>query len=179
MLFMPKRDWQWKYNDEHEVLSVLLGDEVEFLTPYSKKQLIPDALMDVKFDVTHAKFYLDLIDRLQRALKTSDAGLVQIVLNATAAHFMLQSQMPKSWFFKPSSTCVFSENGKVFTLRTEMNNETLLVLAVDAGLQSTCVMVLSAECAVSDKKTLKQFDVIKVMNDRLSPLQAQKHTAAA
>ncbi|WP_133406650.1 cell division protein ZapC [Parashewanella tropica] len=179
MLLMPKRDWQWKYNDAHGVLGISLGDDYEFLTPYSKKQLIPDALMDLEFDVAHARFYIDLLDRLQKVLKASEAGLVQIALNATAAHFMLQSQMPKSWFFKPSTTCVFSENGKVFTLVSEFNNEKLLVLAVEAGIQSSCIMLLSEEAVISENKTLKQFDVIKVMNERLFPLQTNRQTAAA
>lgn len=101
MLLMPQKDWQWKYNDSYGVLGVSLGSEIEFLTSYKAKLLIPDALSSMEFNIAHAKFYMSLLDRLPKTLSLSDAAIVQIALNATAAHFMLTPQMPKSWFLIP------------------------------------------------------------------------------
>ncbi len=179
MLLMPKRDWQWQYDYVSDVLSLSLGSELEFVTPYKKKQLIPDACSNIVFDVEHAEYYIEIIDRLQNSLTITEAGLVQIALNATTAHFMLKPQMPKSWFFEASSTCVYSEQGKVFELKLEHNSDRCLVLSVERGIQATLVMILSAELVLSSGKILRQFDTVKVMHDRLRPLKFKRHTAAA
>lgn len=179
MLLMPKKDWQWKYNNAHGVLSLSLGSEMEFLTPYTQKILIPDAINVSEFNMEHANFYIELVDKLQKTLNTSEAGLVQIALNATAAHFMLQPQMPKSWLFNKSLQCVYSEQGKIFELKLDHSNEKVLVIAVETGLQATLVMMLSKECILSSGKVLSQFETIKVMHDRLHPLKTNKQIAAA
>ena len=179
MLLMPKKDWQWKYNDALSVLNLSLGSEMEFLTPYTKRKIIPDAFFEVQFCVDHARFYIDMLEKLPKSIMVSDAALVQIALNATAAHFMLQSQMPKSWYYKQSTTCVYSEIGKVFELRAEFNDSKILSLVVDSSIQVTTLMVLSIKCDIAENKCLKQFDVIKVMNDRLFPLLNKKQTAVA
>ena len=179
MLLMPKKDWQWKYNDAHGVLSLSLGPEIEFLTTYTAKQLIPDALTEeMEFNVENARFYIELIDKLQKVLHCSDAALVQIVLNATAAHFMLKPQMPKSWFFEQSQACVYSEQGKVFQLVSSDTRDKALVLAVESTLQATLVMVLSPQMQLNDSKTLHQFETIKVMQDRLHSLKQKSQVAA-
>ena len=168
MLLMPQKDWQWQYNASKGVLSVSLGVEMEFLTPYTLKCLIPDAQKELVFDLEHVKYYIELVDKLSKALFLSDAGIVQIALNATAAHFLLKPQMPKSWFFEVSNTCVFSEVGKVFELQTETKR--VKVLVIEVSLQSSLVMLLSQECQLTPTKKMQCFDVIKVMHDRLLPL---------
>ena len=177
MLLMPQKDWQWKYNDSYGVLGVSLGSEIEFLTSYKAKLLIPDALSSMEFNIAHAKFYMSLLDRLPKTLSLSDAAIVQIALNATAAHFMLTPQMPKSWFFSASDECVFCSTGKLFQLNC--NGVGVLVLVVEDSLQAATVMLLSKSCALSDTKTLNQFDTIKVMHNRLHPLRKAKQVVAA
>lgn len=174
---MPNKEWQWVYNDSYDVLSISLGDEMEFLTPYTPKVLIPDALASFKFSVEHAKFYIQVVDRLSRALSCNDAYIVQMALNATAAHFLLKPEMPKSWYFSVSDVCVYSEVGKLFHLQTK--TEQVTVLIIESGVQASLVMLLSEHCLLSDKKTLRQFDTIKVMHDRLIPLLVVEQVAAA
>ncbi|WP_372870162.1 cell division protein ZapC [Shewanella sp.] len=177
MLLMPQTDWQWRYNDAYGVLSVSLGLEMEFLTPYKAKLLIPDALGNMEFSVEHAKFYIDLLDRVQKRLKITDAAAVQITLNATAAHFMLKPQMPKSWFFEASDICVFADMGKVFELKC--HGERHLVMVVENGLQAALVMLLGKACDLGDGKRLGQFETIKVMHNRLHEPRINRQTVAA
>lgn len=177
MILMPKCDWQWRFNNTHQVLSMCLGDEYEFLTPYKSKLLIPDAHNELEFSLDHASYYIDLVDCLSKSLSIEDAAIVQIALNATATHFLLKPQMPKSWFFKASAECVYSEVGKVFNVETEFSTAT--VLAVEVGLQATQVMVLSPMCKLTSTKSLCQFDTIKVMHDRLRPLKTKRQVVAA
>ncbi|GGI88604.1 cell division protein ZapC [Shewanella gelidii] len=177
MILMPQKDWQWNFSLTHQVLSVSLGSDYEFLTPYTSKLLIPDARDSLEFSVEHAKFYIDLLDKLSTSLSVTDGAIVQIALNATAAHFLIKPQMPKSWFFDASDTCVYSEVGKVFYIKA--NGHKSLVVAVEVGLQATQVMLLSSECQLTDSKCLKQFDTIKVMHDRLHPLRVNRQVVAA
>lgn len=150
---------------------------MEFLTPYKIKALIPDALSFMEFNVEHAKFYIDFVERLSKSVNIADAIKVQLALNATAAHFLLKPQMPKSWFFDTSAICVYSELGKVFQLRCQSVDADVMV--VESNIQASLVMLLSPQLALSDSKRLMQFECIKVMNDRLHPLKIKRQTAAA
>jgi len=174
---MPKRDWQWIYNDTYGFLSVSLGSDMEFLTPYKSKALIPDAQSELEFSVEHAKFYIEFVERLSKSISVSDATKVQLALNATAAHFLLKPQMPKSWFFDTSNMCVYSELAKVFQLRCQGVNAQVLV--VETNIQASLVMLLSNELSLNGTKSLMQFECIKVMNDRLHPLNTKRHIVAA
>lgn len=174
---MPNKDWHWEFNARYQQLSISLGSEMEFLTPYTTKLLIPDAFSASEFNVEHAAFYIKMLELLPKVLHISDAGIVQTALNATAAHFMLKPQMPKSWYFEQSEECVFSGVGKLFQLTC--NGVGVLVLVIEESLQAATVMLLSSSCQLSDSKSLKQFDVIKVMHDRLHPIRKAKHIIAA
>lgn len=177
MLLMPTKDWHWGFNTEQGKLALSLDPEMMFLTSFKAKMLIPDAFKTIKFSVEHAKFYLRMLERLPKVLMLSDAALVQTALNATAAHFLLTPQMPKSWFFEASDECVFCDEGKLFRLKN--HNQYTLALVVETGLQSALVMILSQECVLSDNKRLAQFDTIKVMYNRLHPLQKMQQIVAA
>lgn len=177
MLLMPKKDWQWRFNESYSVLSVSLGSDLEFLTPYKTKALIPDALMDLQFCVEHAKFYIEFLDLISKSLKLSDGLKVQLALNATAAHFLLKPQMPKSWFFETSSMCVYSELGKVFNL--SCSGQRSQVLVIETSMQASLVMVLAQELFLTETKSLKQFECIKVMHDRLHPILSNRQIVAA
>jgi cell division protein ZapC len=177
MLLMPTKDWHWGFNEEHGKLTLSLDPEMTFLTSFNAKMLIPDAFRVQKFSVEHAKFYIRMLERLPKVLNLSDGALVQTALNATAAHFLLTPQMPKSWFFDASDECVFCDEGKLFRLKS--NNNYTLALVIEVGLQSVLVMNLSKECVLSDTKSLLQFDTIKVMHNRLHPLGRVKQTVAA
>ena len=178
MLLMPKGDWQWSYNDAYNTLSVSLGSELEFLTPYQQKLLIPDALSTAEFSMEHAKFYISMVERLYHALSLSEAEVVQIALNATAAHFLLQPQMPKSWFFEACDECVYCEVGKLFELATH-HHQRVLVLVVENGFQAAQVLLLSDGCKLSDAKSMSKFDTIKVMHNRLQPIKVSRQVVAA
>lgn len=177
MLLMPKRDWQWRYHDTYDALSISLGTEMEFLTPYKSKCLIPDALSVLDFSVEQTKFYIDFVELLTGSLNVSDAAKVQLALNATAAHFLLKPQMPKSWFFETSSSCVYSELGKVFQLKCQGINAEVMV--VDNSIQASLVMLLSKELSLNCTKSLMQFECIKVMHNRLYPLKQSVAIKAA
>lgn len=171
MLLMPRGDWHWKFNHEHEVLGIHLGEELEFLTPYGERLLIPDAMYDTIFRVDHAAFYTQIIGLLKKQFDLPDPLFVQTALNATALHFKLNPQMPKSWFFKISDVCVLSDVGRVYELHTA--EDKVCGLVVDQSDQAAQVMLLSEACRLHNGKTIRRFDTIKVMLDRLHPLKSE------
>lgn len=177
MLLMPNKDWHWEYNENYQQLSISLGSEMEFLTPYKTKLLIPDALSNLEFSAKHARFYISMVQLLPKILRLSDAMVVQTALNATASHFLLKPQMPKSWFFEASDECVFCEVGKIFNLNC--NGQNVLALVVDNSLQSATVMIMSDVCELTEAKSLMQFDTIKVMHNRLHPIRRSRHLVIA
>lgn len=177
MLLMPKSDWHWKFNHSYSVLGIHLGENIEFLTPYEDKLLIPDAMYDTVFRVEHASFYTNILALLKKHLDQADALMVQIALNATALHFMLSPQMPKSWFFYPSSVCVICEIGRLFELHTV--SKRIIVLVVEQSSQAAQVMMLSDTLNLANGKVLKRFDTIKVMRNRLQPMRIDTNTIFA
>jgi cell division protein ZapC len=85
--------------------------------------------------------------------------------------------MPKSWFFDVSDECVYCDVGKLFQLNCGYSK--VLALVIANGLQAATVMILSQYCQLSENKSLAQFDIIKVMHNRLHPLRKAKQVVAA
>ena len=168
MLLMPRGDWHWKFNSNQSVLAIHLGEDLEFLTPYGDKLLVPNANYDTIFRVEHAAFYTDMLSMLKSQLSLSDASIVQIALNATAIHFMLSPQMPKSWHFLAKDVFIFCELGRMYELQT--TSERVVVLVVEQSPQAAQVMLISRVCSLSDGKVMNRFDTLKVMLNRLHPI---------
>lgn len=177
MLLFPKRDWQWRFDHSLQLLSLSLGSTMDFMTPYGAKILIPDAFNDCYFTAEHTEFYISILESIQKQIKSTDAFMVQAALNATAAHFMLKPQMPKSWFFKETNICVYSEVGKVFQLHTQ--DSQILVLVVENTLQAAQIISLSGTCQLAENKSFHQFNTIKVMHNRLMLVKSYQQIVAA
>ncbi|GAA5187883.1 cell division protein ZapC [Ferrimonas gelatinilytica] len=173
MLLMPAQNWLWYYEKEHDRFALALGEEMVFLTPYSDKQLTPDCHFDTAFSTEHADFYQRALSRLQGELDLMDAVLVQIALNITAARFFALPRMPKSWHFAPSDQIVYACEGKRVSLQSPSGHHQFVV--VEALEQSTLVMLLDPLCALTGGREMRQFDLIKVMNDRLAPASEGRH----
>lgn len=79
--------------------------------------------------------------------------------------------------FDVSSMCVYSELAKVFQLRCQGVDAQVMV--VESNIQASLVMLLAPELSLNGSKSLRQFECIKVMNDRLQPLKVKRQIAAA
>ncbi|ADN76088.1 protein of unknown function DUF1379 [Ferrimonas balearica DSM 9799] len=173
MYITPEPCWAWMYHHDEDKLALELGEDWLFLSPFSARHLIPDSLHGAAFSAQHADYYNDVLDRLRKQLPNSAPEVVQIALNLTAAHFFSLPMMPKSWFFQTSAHIAYACNGKLVELDT--GSERARFAVVDGGEQSSLLMLLEQSLALGNKKTMKQFELIKVMNDRLSPCQSLKH----
>ncbi len=177
MYITPEPSWAWMYHHEEEKLALELGEDWLFLTPFSARCLIPDSLHGAGFSAEHADYYESVLTQLRKYLDLSAPELVQIALNLTAARFFSLPMMPKSWHFKPSEQIAYASDGKLVELDTGSQRARFVV--VEGGEQSSLLMLLEDTLALGNKKSMKQFELIKVMNDRLSPSRRLKHRRIA
>ncbi|MBY5991587.1 cell division protein ZapC [Ferrimonas balearica] len=160
------------YHHEEDKLALELGEDWLFLTPFSARHLIPDSLHGVQFCAQQAQYYQQVLQRLSGQLALKTPALVQIALNLTAARFFSLPVMPKSWHFQTSARIAYPVEGKLVALST--GSERARFVVVEAGETASLVMLLDDALSLANNKSMRQFDLIKVMNDRMTPCQAQR-----
>ncbi|MBY6185487.1 cell division protein ZapC [Marinobacter hydrocarbonoclasticus] len=177
MYITPEPSWAWMYHHEEEKLALELGEDWLFLTPFCARLLIPDSLHGSAFSAEHADYYENVLTRLRKQVPQSAPELVQIALNMTAAHFFSLPMMPKSWHFRTSDQIAYACEGKLVELNTGEHRARFVV--VEGGEQSSLVMLLDGSLPLGNKKSMNQFDLIKVMNDRLAPCKIARNKGIA
>jgi len=163
-MLSPKSNWYW-YTQQQK-LCVSLGDDLEFVTAFSLPMLLNTPKEPMLFSLENSACYLSLADKLQRSdLRRSPAQMTQILLNATAALTFHKPLSPKSWFFSAQDT--FGAHKQLAFLENEYGKGVVLVISEEYGA-ITC-MLLSDSLQLNQHKSLVQFQLIKVMANRLSP----------
>ncbi|WP_341504098.1 cell division protein ZapC domain-containing protein [Gallaecimonas sp. GXIMD4217] len=171
MILEPKHDWTWHFDDATDRLELHLG-ELCFVTPYHASLLIPDARRGAQFDMDDADYYRQVLEALALNEGWSAPERVQIALNACAIRRFAKPTMPRSWFFAENPQGRAQVQGPaLLSLQTPFGRGQCL--AVECFDSSTLCMLLEAPLALSERKTMAPFDVVKVMNDRLWPSQWQ------
>ncbi|GAC32772.1 cell division protein ZapC domain-containing protein [Paraglaciecola polaris] len=170
-MLLPNTNWFW-YSHDNE-LRLDLGDTLTFVVPFALKNLINLPSEKQLFSLEDTEHYVALAENLDSSGVTLTEGqLVQVLLNATAALKFHKPVCMKSWLYKSQAT-----NGvhcQLAMLEAAHDDSAALgqvVVIEQDGTSATC-MLISDEFAVSHNKTLSQFDIIKVMNDRLIPYLA-------
>lgn len=172
-MLQPTNSWQWQYAESEDELRLDLDATMAFSTAYRKKHLTQEIFRDTQFSIEDAHFYQFMCTQLQDLGHWSHAQMVQIALNATAVQRFFKPTMPKSWYFKANQMINFNpckrlasfSVGRPCALYTEDNvGQFLLVECSDSA--SLC-MLLDESLMLTESKSLNQFDMIKVMNDRL------------
>ncbi|WP_298440069.1 cell division protein ZapC domain-containing protein [uncultured Ferrimonas sp.] len=175
MLLMPDQDWYWFFDETQQQLALALGPEWVFTCAIPAKQLNPDCHFQRPFTAEHAGYYVRCLELLPSQFHCSDAVLMQAALNMVAAKFFAIPMMPKSWFFNSSATIVYAKELKTISLQTSEQRSQFVI--VDANDQWSLLMLIDAQCQLNPIKSLDQFALIKVMNDRLMPAIKQKSVA--
>ena len=180
-MLQPTNLWQWQYAESGDELRLDLDATMAFSTAYRKKHLTQEIFRDSQFSVEDAHFYQLICMQFQSLNLYSDAQIVQIALNATAVKRFFKPTMPKSWYFKENQLMNFNQGhiggyggagnqvslgvGKSCLLYTEDNVGQFLL--VECGDSASLCMLLDESLALNESKSLNQFEIIKVMNDRL------------
>ncbi len=170
MILEPKHNWRWHFDQVTDRLELHLG-ELCFVTPYGASLLIPDASHGAQFDMADADYYRQVLEALALNANWTAPQRVQIALNACAIRRFAKPTMPKSWFFaaNPQGGEGSVQGPALLSLQTPFGRGQCL--AVETFDNSTLCMLLDGPLALSERKTMAVFDVVKVMNDRLWPSQ--------
>ncbi|WP_115718646.1 cell division protein ZapC domain-containing protein [Gallaecimonas mangrovi] len=173
MILEPAHNWVWQFDQQQNQLAIELGGLL-FMTPYGSKWLIPDARLGGGFDVDDAQYYETVIDALAPYDNLSDPQRVQVALNACAIRRFAKPSMPKSWFFAENPQPVATAQGPALvSLQTAFGRgQCLAVESYDSN--ATLCMLLDGPLGLSDSQTLDNFQVVKVMNNRLWPSKWQR-----
>ncbi|WP_028115438.1 cell division protein ZapC domain-containing protein [Ferrimonas senticii] len=166
MCLSPDHSWYWFFDEKEQRLALSLGEYV-FMSAYTEKQLIPDAFYQQAFTAEHTEQFYQLQEQLPQQLQLSQGQLLQLVFNVIAARFMTLPMMPKSWFFETSNTIVYPRNGRLVSLQNQHQRGQFLV--IEATEQASLLMLIDDLCQLNEQKSIEQFALIKVMNDRLMP----------
>ncbi|SFC08003.1 cell division protein ZapC domain-containing protein [Pseudoalteromonas denitrificans] len=166
-MLQASKQWSWFACSKTKCLLLDMGNEMVFCTPYKIRNLTNDVLLNPAFSLTDANFYQQVYTYLSGFNLWNDAQICQVALNATAVKHYLKPVLTKSWFFEfyngqqPSVDAIVQLKSK---------NQVGQFLIVDHSEHGSVCICLEAEFKLDENFSLKQFEVIKVLNDRIHPL---------
>tara|TARA_R110000744_G_scaffold23200_6_gene58937 strand:- start:413 stop:949 length:537 start_codon:yes stop_codon:yes gene_type:complete len=170
-MLLPNTNWFW-YTHENE-LRLDLGHTLTFVVPFALKNLVNLPTDKQLFSLEDTEHYVALAESLDNSgLVLTEGQLVQVLLNATAALKFHKPVCMKSWLYKAQSTSGVHCQLAMLEAADNDNGELGQVIVIEQqGTTATC-MLISEQFVVSSSKILSQFEIIKVMNDRLIPYLA-------
>lgn len=185
-MLQANADWYWFFDQETKTLRLDMAQYV-FVSACMVKKLLPQATQyfidenkSAPFNVDDTQIYTEFYAYLEDELHLSEAQCVQISLNALAHIKYTVIGQPKSWYFTPVNVNQLNianiQTRSLVKLNTQLDQADFLVL--DNQNDFSVVMLLSAKIALTEHKILKQFDIIKVSNDRIAPVESTKTQAA-
>lgn len=169
MILKPDDNWLWQFDIDASTLSLKLGDEFEFQPYLPVKKMVAIKQPDMAFSLDDTTIYYQLLEQLSDH-DLPNAIKVHWILNAITAIRFHKPLMPQSWFYATQAQRYQPQQGELVELVGKaFHGAQYLVL--EACEQTSLCMLIEREHFLSAQKTLQQFDVIKVMNDRVSSLQ--------
>ncbi|RUO41077.1 cell division protein [Pseudidiomarina aestuarii] len=159
--------WRWVYNPEQQQLSIELGDGLSHPCPYKTSRLAPLYAMNAAFTLEDAQAFQTIYDALHALDRWSPMLIMQAALNNAILQRFGRPQMPQSWHFQQAEDTVFDqfEAGVPVCLNSGFANAEFVLLAADDEF-AEC-MLLDESMALSEIKEIRQFDVIKVLHNRM------------
>jgi len=146
-----------------------LGDGMVFVSAFNKAQLVNDAFTAAQFSIEQNQDFTSFMEKLDGQLPLPDDFICQIVLNAVAAKSYYKPLMPKSWFFDTAHSVSSAQTGNIVKLQSGLEARHYVV--VESCTNASTLLLIERSHQFNDTKSLNQFGLIKVMNDRLIPVQ--------
>lgn len=165
--------WQWQVCHKQNRLLLDMNEQMQFCTPFKLRQLTEEALKCPQFTSEDAAFYQQVCEYLTSFALWSDAQVCQISLNATAVKHYLKPVLAKSWFFNVYSG---SQPNREAIVQLQSTQQLGQFLIVDCDQSASTCICLEPEFALDENLSLQQFEVIKVLNDRVAPLIGAQET---
>ena len=166
-MLQASAQWNWYACSQSNTLRLDMGPEMAFCTPYKLRQLTDLAFDNPHFNLRDAEFYQQVTSYLANLGCWSPSQICQIALNATAAKFYLKPVLAKSWFFTPYLGSLPSTEA-IVNLQSVSDSGQFLI--VDHSEHASLCLCLENLFSLDENLSLKQFEVIRVLNDRIHPI---------
>ncbi|MCX8597193.1 MULTISPECIES: cell division protein ZapC [unclassified Gilliamella] len=169
MAFRPTDSWRWYFDKEYDSLMLEISSEMLFRCNYASKILIPDVFDEFSFSVDDATAYYLFYDSCQ-SLALSDSQKIELSINAIVAANFIKPQMPKSWYFCQQPKLYRPKLADIVEVSMQEGDQRVFLLVVEAG-ENASLCIIAQPTFVAMNKTFYFSEAIKVMNDRLAPIQ--------
>ncbi|WP_164876783.1 cell division protein ZapC domain-containing protein [Pseudidiomarina gelatinasegens] len=169
------QQWRWVYDPDQQQLQIELEQGLVHTAPYKASRLVPLHALNAAFSTEDAANFQSFFDALDEHHRLSPQTILEAALNHTIYQKFGRPQMPQSWYFQTADVTP-SYPLTVGTL-VRLNSglaDVLCAICTTDGEFVEC-MVLADKFPLSDIKTLNQYDVIKVMPNRLQSAFADTH----
>lgn len=162
-MLRPSERWFWTYCNKKDRLLLDISDEAQFCSPFSAAQLIQKPVRQ-PLSMAEAEMFWQIDGSLQQ-LELPAALKLELCLTALCAPFV-QQLAHKSWYFQQAG----QHNALPFDVVTlhGMNAQYALVLSSD-GDCANCLLL--GEITTLAGKVLPRLQLIRVLNNRISPLK--------
>jgi cell division protein ZapC len=167
-------NWSWYFDTDAAALFLELSDDLLFRCNLRQSALIPSALQTNEFNVEDATAF-QLFEHTVTKLDLSHAYQAELTLNCVAAKRFQKPLQPKSWFFELAETNHQAQEGELIVLNNSLNSGHFVVIDSGQGA-STCIYAEQTPFHLSENKTLKLGDSIRVMNDRVSEVVVSENS---
>jgi cell division protein ZapC len=172
VLIKPGKDWQWNFCHTKNRLTLDLGAEMVFVSAFGQRELVADALSGAVFSIEQSQDFYHYVERIEQQLSIPEQFINHIALNAIAAKTFYKPLMPKSWFFSTATSVSSAKAGNIVLLQSQFESRHYLI--VESNTKASTLLLIERDHQLDTSKKLNQFGLIKVMNDRLMPVQVNK-----
>ncbi|RKF20201.1 hypothetical protein DBZ36_07095 [Alginatibacterium sediminis] len=172
--FSPDSTWRWSFCDKQQSLVLNIGDSFQFVSVINDKNCANPQDCEQSFLPEHLAYYSSLLDQMDNLDWPFETKL-HIVLQALANGFFHKPIMPQSWHFQIAASSIrWNQNtdfqcGDIVVLRN-LDDQVGRFLVIETSYQTACCMLIDPVLKLDDRKQLQQFQMIKVMTDRLQDL---------
>lgn len=168
-MLKPSDKWTWYYDDSEGHLMLDLGDGMVFKTNLPRKLIVDCAIGINEFSVDDAAAFMTYKEQIAY-LDLSEPRQAELALYCVAAKRFHKPVQPKSWFFDSlSDGSVHVEEGDFVQLNSSSHSGVFIILEV-GECASLCASVSLEEFVLGGSKTLVFGQAIKVMHDRMLPV---------
>ena len=174
MDFIPKSNWQWVFDKQRSLLTLQMGDEIIDITYKSNMLVLPDVMV-IPFTVEDVARYTALFES-STFKNYQDEFSSKIILHILAIELFHKPIMPKSWLFTDSEVVQQARKNNIIdvqenthiSLTSKDQNESAHYLLIEADKGFALCMLIDHIHQLSKRKSLQQFQIIKVTLDKLS-----------
>lgn len=168
MDFIPKSNWQWVFDKQRSLLTLQMGDYLIDII-YKSNMLVLPSTQPIPFTIDDVARYTQLFE--SPTFKEYQGEFAcQIILHILAIELFHKPIMPKSWLFSDSENVKKPEIQLMqdISLTAKDKGESAHYLVIEDEKEFALCMLIDQIHQLTKRKSLPQFQIIKVTLDKLS-----------